>query len=357
LEFSGHLQSGNHRFLIHSTTAARKQGLPLLAALDSRYLAFLGCTVAAAMGLMLLLNTHFQEEKTLYGDTFAGIPRLHDYSYSAMEEPRPRFAFASGFVAGRTGGKGQAMAGASGVMGSKKSLRATGRFSMKKHKEVPQLARGRTMEQAREAGILGVLKQEKSFASLTAVASFSSGHDAVDVFGGLIGNEVGEMAGGWGHGFVGVGKGGGGTEFGTIGAGHYGVIGHGTGTGSGWGGGAGGGLRGHEGLIPGVRIGNADAIGDLDKNIIRRYIRRQLPRIKYCYESALIADQDLEGSIETTFQITPQGVVKSVGVTGMDEEETLQKCVGETLESIQFPKPKGGGYVSVRYPFTFAATQ
>jgi hypothetical protein len=355
LEFQGQVQFGAHRFSIRSTSAARKQALPMLAALDSRYLAFLGGTAAVFLALVMLLDNHFQEEKSLYSEVFDRSPRIANNRIVAKEKPPLRFALARGYVAGPLGGRGKSMSGASGVMGKRNSERATGRYAMQEREPVPQLARGRVLQEAREAGILGVIRQQQSFASLTSVHSISSGHDAEDVYGGLLGNQVGEMAGGWGYSIVGVGTGADGTEFGTIGSGRYGTIGHGSGTGSGWGAGAGIGMRGHQDLMPGVRIGNADAIGDMDKNIIRRYIRRKLPRFKHCYERALIGDQELAGSIETTFQITPQGAVQAVKVTGMDEAE-MHDCVGETLKSIEFPKPKGGGYVSVRYPFTFAAT-
>ena len=43
-----------------------------------------------------------------------------------------------------------------------------------------------------------------------------------------------------------------------------------------------------------IRIGNATATGDLDKSIIRRYIRRKLPRIKYCYEKQLLIKEGLK---------------------------------------------------------------
>ena len=104
-------------------------------------------------------------------------------------------------------------------------------------------------------------------------------------------------------------------------------------------------------LPPQVRIGQAEATGDLDKSIIRRYIRRQLPRIRFCYERQLLGNPALQGTVETTFTITPAGQVTDVQATGMDKE--VASCVARTIEGIRFPKPKGGGLVNVRYPFTF----
>ena len=120
-------------------------------------------------------------------------------------------------------------------MGKKESSRQSGQYAMKNNNADPQLAKQQAVDNARKAGVLGILQQQPggAFASLTGTADFSSGVDDRDVYGGLIGNEVGEMAGGWGYGLAGVGPGGGGTGWGTIGTGRYGLIGHGSGTGSG----------------------------------------------------------------------------------------------------------------------------
>ena len=134
-----------------------------------------------------------------------------------------------------------------GKMGKKDSDRAEGQYKMQKNQEDPQLARQQAIEQARNAGILGstALVQGGAFASLTGTGDISSGFDDSNIYGGLLGNEAGEMNGGFGFGRSGFGPGGGGTGWGTIGTGRYGTIGHGSGTGSGYGvGGGRGGMRG-----------------------------------------------------------------------------------------------------------------
>src|SRR5512147_1602155 len=151
---------------------------------------------------------------------------------------------------------------------------------MKKNADQEQLARQQAIEQARTAGVLG------SAALLQGgTGDISSGFDDSDIQGGLLGNEPGEMAGGFGFGRSGFGPGGGGTGWGTIGTGRYGTIGHGSGTGSGYGvGGGRGGMRGRTAAVPTVSIGQPNAQGDLDKAIIRRYIKRNQQKIQYCYE-------------------------------------------------------------------------
>jgi hypothetical protein len=182
-----------------------------------------------------------------------------------------------------------------------------------------------------------------AFASLTGTGDISSGFDDTNIYGGLLGNEAGEMNGGFGFGRSGFGPGGGGTGWGTIGTGRYGTIGHGSGTGYGVGGGP---RKG-----PTVTIGQPNAQGDLDKAIIRRYIKRNLQKITYCYEKELLAKAGLSGTVMTTFFIAPTGDVANASATGVDAE--VSKCVTRVIKGIQFPKPKGGGGVQVNYPFTF----
>jgi len=138
---------------------------------------------------------------------------------------------------------------------------------------------------------------------------------------------------------------------GTIGPGGYGTIG----TGRGYGVGVGrGGFGVRKKPTAQVRVGNAAATGDLDKNIIRRYIRRRLPRIKLCYEKELAKKPKLKGTVVTNFQISPAGSVLGISAKGVSD--AVSSCVASEIKMIQFPKPKGGGLVQVRYPFNFRST-
>jgi hypothetical protein len=98
-------------------------------------------------------------------------------------------------------------------------------------------------------------------------------------------------------------------------------------------------------------IGQPQAAGDLDKAIIRRYVKREIPRITACYEKALVANPDLAGTVQTQFFISPNGAVATADATGMDPD--VAACVADIIKSIEFPKPKGGGGVQVNYPFSF----
>lgn len=174
--------------------------------------------------------------------------------------------------------------------------------------------------------------------------------------------------GGWGFSSAGYGSGGGG--YGTIGTGRYGVIGHGVGGGvvgfsSGAsaaeagvlgvissGGAAGGALAGRSVSAPRVTIGSAVSTGDLDRNLIRRYVRRKLPAIRHCYEKALVRQHDLTGTVTSSFTIDVDGRVTESTADGIGDP-VLESCVAEAIGAIEFPEARGGGLVKVRYPFHF----
>src|ERR1044071_4786557 len=225
---------------------------------------------------------------------------------------------------------------------------------MGKTPDDPQRARLQAIEQARTAGILGssALTQGGAFASLTGTGDISSGFDESNIYGGLLGNEAGEMNGGFGYGRSGFGPGGGGTGWGTIGTGRYGTIGHGSGTGEGYGvGGGRGGMRGRPSAVRTVSIAQPSAGGDLDKAITRRYIKRNIQKIQYCYEKQLLAKPTIAGTVSAQFFIAPSGTVAQSTGSGVDPE--VASCVAAVIKNIEFPKPKGGGGVQVNYSFIF----
>lgn len=108
---------------------------------------------------------------------------------------------------------------------------------------------------------------------------------------------------------------------------------------------------GRTAAVPTVSIGQPNAQGDLDKAIIRRYIKRNLQKIQYCYEKELLGKPNLSGTVMTNFLISPQGTVTQSTGSGVDP--VVASCVAEVIRSIEFPKPKGGGNVQVNYPFIF----
>ncbi len=348
-------RTGQTTFLVSAVPQPRKQPVAMFATLESRVLAYFAGSLAAHLGIWAILQT------VPYEDSGGNIDlssledtSMHNSSTSTDDPPPPEEEDKPDDGEEESGGSGTAMALDEGKMGKKDSDRAEGQYKMQKTQDNPQLARQQAIEQARTAGILGSssLTQGGAFASLTGSGDISSGFDDSNIYGGLLGSEAGEMQGGFGYGRSGFGPGGGGTGWGTIGTGRYGTLGHGSGTGSGYGvGGGRGGMRGRTSSVPTVSIGSPTAQGDLDKAIIRRYIKRNIQKIQYCYEKELLAKSNLAGTVQTQFFITPNGNVASASGTGVDS--AVSSCVASVIKGIEFPKPKGGGGVQVNYPFTF----
>jgi len=345
---------GRTTFLVSSVPRPRRHAAPLLS-FDTPFMISLGGT-AAAFGILLLLLFQVPVEDSAANGDLSSLEDTATRTNSASQDdpPPPPEEDKPDDGKDESGGTGQAMALDEGKMGKKDSNRAEGQYKMQKTADDPQLARQQAIDAARTAGILGntALVQGGAFASLTGTGDISSGFDDTNIYGGLLGNEAGEMNGGFGYGRSGFGPGGGGTGWGTIGTGRYGTIGHGSGTGSGYGvGGGRGGMRGRTAAVPTVSIGQPNAQGDLDKAIIRRYIKRNIQKITYCYEKQLLAKPGLSGTVSTQFFITPNGNVASSSGSGVDPE--VANCVADVIKGIEFPKPKGGGGVQVNYPFTF----
>lgn len=352
------VKSGKTTYLVSSVAQPRRHPVPFLATVEAGVLAYFGGSAVFFLGIWALLRTVPTDQDTGSGDDDISELAANSGESDSQEDPPPEEPpETEDDGEEESGGTGTAMALDEGKMGKKDSDRAEGQYKMKNNNLDPQLARAQALEAAKTAGILGssALTQGGSFASLTGTGDISSGFDDTDIYGGLLGNEAGEMQGGFGFGRSGFGPGGGGTGWGTIGTGRYGTIGHGSGTGSGYGvGGGRGGMRGRSAAVPQVRIGQPSAVGDLDKAIIRRYIKRNIAKITYCYEKQLLAKPGLQGTVSTQFFISPNGTVASANANGVDGE--VASCVAAVIKAIEFPKPKGGGGVQVNYPFTFRPT-
>jgi hypothetical protein len=177
-------------------------------------------------------------------------------------------------------------------------------------------------------------KEVAASGGLTGTGNISSGSDDTNIQGGLIGGGTS----------LGPGVGGGGTGWGTISTKRHGTVGHGSGS-------AVGGPHGHSDA-PIVSIGQGLSTGDLDKTIIRRYIKRNIQKLQYCYEQQLLTKKTLQGTVTAKFTISADGVVTSSTASGMKDKE-VESCIATTIKAIAFPKPKGGGEVAVTYPLTF----
>ncbi len=106
----------------------------------------------------------------------------------------------------------------------------------------------------------------------------------------------------------------------------------------------------------------AAARGSLDKQYIQDRIREDfVPLAKECYEAALERDPKLGGKLKIDFEIVGDesvgGVVESAELSEDSEiqDEEFMYCMRESMLSMSFEPPKGGGSVSVTYPFSFSS--
>ena len=94
--------------------------------------------------------------------------------------------------------------------------------------------------------------------------------------------------------------------------------------------------------------------GALDPAIIRQIIEERLSEIRYCYETALLKHDGLEGKISASWTINSDGGVGQL-LTDSEQirQDVLHPCVKQQISRWKFPAPKGGGVVHVKYPFVF----
>jgi len=176
-------------------------------------------------------------------------------------------------------------------------------------------------------------------ASLTGAGDFSSGiEDANQIYGRLNGDDP--PAG------FGFGR----SAFGPGASGRYDTIGSGRGYGSGGGGSGWGVMRGRRTNAPLVALGAPTTQGSFDKSLIRRYLKRNVAKLQYCYEKELLGKPTLEGTVTLQFTIDANGTVERATATGVDP--AVASCAALVIRAIEFPRPVTG-QVLVSYPMTY----
>ncbi len=87
----------------------------------------------------------------------------------------------------------------------------------------------------------------------------------------------------------------------------------------------------------------------LDQPTVRAYVRRNVAKIRYCYEKQRLAKATLTGTVQAQFLIMPDGTVGSSKASGLDDD--VASCVAGVIKNIEFPR--SGGAIQVTYPFHF----
>lgn len=111
-------------------------------------------------------------------------------------------------------------------------------------------------------------------------------------------------------------------------------------------------------MPPRVRQAQAEVVGPLDRDIIRRIVRAHINEVRYCYNEGLSADPALSGRVAIQFTIGSAGkvveaVVASSTLDEDDDDEGVATCIGTAVQRWKFPKFEGEAAV-VTYPFVLS---
>ncbi len=106
--------------------------------------------------------------------------------------------------------------------------------------------------------------------------------------------------------------------------------------------------------VPHITLGKT-VVGTppLGPEVLRRTIRGAQTQLRRCYEAALRHSPTLSPKLSVQFTIGVDGAVSSTKVKHDGKTDTpLAKCLAAHLKQLAFPKPRGGGVLTVRYPLT-----
>lgn len=96
--------------------------------------------------------------------------------------------------------------------------------------------------------------------------------------------------------------------------------------------------------------------GSLERHEIEAVMRENQSKIRHCYERQLNRYPDLRGKVIMHFTIGNSGRVTSASPKSTIPNKAVGSCITKVVKRMQFPKPRGGGGVDVKYPFTFSST-
>jgi TonB family protein len=107
--------------------------------------------------------------------------------------------------------------------------------------------------------------------------------------------------------------------------------------------------------VPAVRHAKAEVKGSLDKDIIRRIVRAHINEVRHCYNKLLVKEPTAEGKVTVSFTIDATGKVSVSSVTdNTTGNDDVAECIAKAVKRWTFPRPTGGGVVTVSYPFVLS---
>ncbi len=353
-----HLPCGEVAFDLHAAEPAAAVPRPFLAPdwrVGARYLLLVALVVGF---IMLIAHLVPSDPRALSLDTIGADGRLARALVVPLQITAPTIDRARDLQkTASAGGGAPAVRRPPGAAGERTSREVDRRMTVAgqaRPEDVRALA-----ARIRRNSILAMLDGPRTSALASVLDDGPAlGAEADTVIGSLVAANPGAAYGLGALGAAGTGAGAAGQGEGTIGIGTIGTLGRfgrGPGGGPGYGGGGVGALRTRHAGVPDPVIGHATVQGTLDKEIIRRIVRRHLNEVKYCYQGALPRRPTLEGRLVTQFTIAPSGrVLAAVVQSSTLKELSVESCVISAIKRWEFPAPERGGLAMVSYPFTFS---
>ena len=344
---------GAYRYFVQTTARPRSHAQPLLGGVrwdDQRYLA--GSAIAHALVLIGLLSVP-RDARALNQDNLPEIIQLTRVFVAPPEETALAKQIdklpGEGAKAGPTARKG---AGPEGKAGSSKIKNKDGAIRVRgpANNPDPAIAKSLARDAALNAGPLRYLG-DRAASSTGSIwgREHALGADAESNLGNLTALLPGDAAGEDGLGLRGKGRGGGGDAAGSMGLARIGIPGLSSGQ-RGMGSHVGNFNLRHKATAPEI-LGPPEIKGRIDKDIIRRIVRRHLNEVKYCYEQEAMRRPNIGGRLVVQFTIGGNGVVSNSTVAASMGDSVVDGCVTQAVRRWEFPQPEGGGIVIVSYPF------
>jgi hypothetical protein len=109
-------------------------------------------------------------------------------------------------------------------------------------------------------------------------------------------------------------------------------------------------------LAPKVTMDGVTVTGGLPQEVVRRVLRRELGRKRYCYEKELRKNPKLAGTIVTTIVIDKDGKVTSAKRSGGSLTDPAVAACIDLARARAFPAPQGAAPVTVTESITFSPT-
>ena len=104
----------------------------------------------------------------------------------------------------------------------------------------------------------------------------------------------------------------------------------------------------------GPRVG----MGNVPREAIAQAVRAAKNQVRFCYERELQKTPTLEGKVTVEFVIGTNGQVSSAkdASAAPFPSAKVTECLLGVVRKLKFPRPVGGGVVTVRYPFVFESS-